>query len=65
MNEIDVKVGKLSIANQYLLSESDNLTVKNGELFALRKEFQSDLKDWNEAVACLKLESSKSEQEIR
>jgi hypothetical protein len=65
MNEIDVKVGKISIANQYLLSESDNLTAKNTELFSCKKEYQGDLKKWKEAVACLKLESSKSEQEIR
>jgi len=37
MNEIDFKVSKLAIANQFLLSEADSLTVKNAELLSGKK----------------------------
>ena len=65
MTELDVEAVKLTIANQYLSAEADELTTKGDESLFQKNELLKELKDWKEARESLRSEVFKGEEEIR
>jgi chromosome segregation ATPase len=65
LTELDVEVGKLTIANQYLSSEDDELTAKNDEFLYQKNELLKELKEWKEAKDSLRTEVGKGDEENR
>jgi hypothetical protein len=56
-------MGKLTIANQYLSSEANELADKNDQYLFQKKELLKELKEWREATNSLKIEANKGDNE--
>lgn len=65
MTELDVEVGKLTIASQYLNAEADQLGTKADEYLFQKNELLKELKEWKQAKESLRNEAWKGEEEIR
>lgn len=56
---MDLKVDKLTIANEFLSGEADSIAAKNAELLNYKGVLLEEIKDWKDASETLKEEANK------
>ena len=64
LDSLDLNAEKLVIANDFLSEESESLSVKNAEMLNQKGVVLDELKDWKEAVECLKVEANNCSGEM-